>query len=85
MRNSSEKPNAIQTISIERTTTDYNSLLPKGVIFNLAEIQDMKAIKISTAKKLISNGEIETVKIGNKIHVSRIELVRFLESNTSKY
>ncbi len=74
-----------KTTSVDRTTTDYNILIPKGIIFNLAEIQDMKALKISTAKKLINNGVIETVKIGNKTHISRTELIRFLESNTFQH
>jgi hypothetical protein len=62
--------------------TNYDKLIPKGVIFNLKQVEEMKIIKIEMAKKLIRKGEIEVVKIGNKLHVPRSELVRYLESNT---
>lgn len=62
--------------------TNYNELIPKGVIFNLKEIEEMNIIKIDMAKKLISKNEIEVVKIGNKLHISRSELIRYLEANT---
>jgi len=64
------------------TTTSYDDLIPKGVLFNLKEIEDMRLIKVDMAKKLISNGELEFVKIGNKIHLSRAVLVKYLEENT---
>lgn len=63
-------------------TTNYDSLLPSGIIFNLKQIEKMNLIKIDMAKKLISKNELEVIKIGNKIHISRIELIRYLESNT---
>ena len=62
--------------------TNYNELIPKRVLFNLKEIQELGIIKINMAKKLISSREIEFVKIGNKIHVSREELIRYLMDNT---
>ncbi len=62
--------------------TDYDALIPKGVLFNLREIEEMKIIKIDMAKKLIEKRAIEIVKIGNKIHISRTELIRFLEEHT---
>ncbi len=62
--------------------TNYDELIPKGVIFNLKEIEEMNIIKIDMAKKLISKNEIEVVKIGNKLHISRSELIRYLEANT---
>ncbi|MDX4013166.1 hypothetical protein Q6A86_09240 [Aliarcobacter skirrowii] len=34
------------------------------------------------AKKLVYNGYLEVVKIGKKIHISREELIRYLEENT---
>lgn len=64
------------------TTTSYDDLIPKGVLFNLKEIEDMRLIKVDMAKKLITNGELEFVKIGNKIHLSRAVLVKYLEENT---
>lgn len=63
-------------------TNDYKELLPKGILFNLRQIDQMSLIKIAMAKKLITNGQLAAVKIGNKIHVSRIELIRFLEEKT---
>ncbi|ATB70772.1 hypothetical protein SJPD1_2683 [Sulfurospirillum diekertiae] len=62
--------------------TNYDELIPKGVIFNLKEIEEMNIIKIDMAKKLISKNEIEVVKIGNKLHISRSELICYLEANT---
>ena len=62
--------------------TDYNKLVPNGVLFNLVQIQEMKLLRIPTAKKLIDKGVIEIVKIGNKIHISRTELIRFLTEQT---
>lgn len=62
--------------------TNYDELIPKGVIFNLKEIEEMNIIKIDMAKKLIAKSEIEVVKIGNKLHISRYELIRYLEMNT---
>lgn len=62
--------------------TNYQDLLPQGIIFNLKQIEDFSILKVSMAKKLIQNGELESVKIGNKIHISRTELIRFLEENT---
>ena len=63
-------------------TTDYENSIPQGVLFNLREIADMNLIKIDMAKKLIYNNQLEIVKIGTKVHVSRTELIRYLESNT---
>ncbi len=63
-------------------TTNYQDLLPKGILFNLKQIEEISILKVSMAKKLIQNGELESIKIGNKIHVSRTELIRFLEKNT---
>ncbi|CAA6816953.1 MAG: Unknown protein [uncultured Sulfurovum sp.] len=63
-------------------TTDYNALIPQGILFNLRQIEDMNIIKIDMAKKLIQNGLLEVVKIGNKLHVSRTVLIEFLERNT---
>ena len=60
----------------------YDMLIPQGVIFNLKEIEDMKIIKIDMAKKLIYNNELEVVKIGKKIHMSRSEIIKFLVNNT---
>lgn len=63
-------------------TLDYKELIPSKVLFNLKTIDELGIAKISMMKKLIANGEISIVKIGNKIHVKRTELIRFLEANT---
>ena len=60
----------------------YDLLVPQGVIFNLKEIEEMRILKTDMAKKLIYNNELEVVKIGKKIHISRTELIRFLIANT---
>ena len=62
--------------------TNYDSIIPQGVLFNLRQVEDMRIIKVDMAKKLISKGELEVVKIGNKLHLSRAELIRYLEENT---
>ncbi|MDO9303982.1 MAG: DNA-binding protein [Sulfuricurvum sp.] len=64
------------------TTTIYEDLLPPGVLFNLKEIEQMNLIKVDMAKKLISKQALSTVRVGKKIHISRQELIRFLQVNT---
>jgi len=44
----------------------------------------MRIIKVDMAKKLILKGELEHVKIGKKIHLSRSILIEYLEMNTVK-
>lgn len=62
--------------------TNYDEIIPCGVLFNLKEIEEMKIIKVDMAKKLILKGELEHVKIGKKIHLSRTVLIRYLIDNT---
>lgn len=66
------------------TNNNYNSIIPNGVLFNLAQIQELNIIKIPTAKKLIYAGKLEAIKIGNKLHISRAEIIRYLEDRTLK-
>jgi hypothetical protein len=61
---------------------NYDLLLPQKILFNLKEVEDIGIIKTNMAKKLIYNGFLEIVKIGNKVHISREELIRYLKSNT---
>jgi len=63
-------------------TTNYDSIIPNKILFNLKEIEQLGVLKTDMAKKLIYNHELEIVKIGKKIHISREELIRYLESNT---
>lgn len=62
--------------------TDFNTIIPQGILFNLKEIEDMNIIKIDMAKKLVLKKQLEVIKIGRKIHISRAELIRYLESRT---
>jgi len=64
-------------------TTDFDKLLPPGILFPLAQIDDIGVIKKDMSKKLIVKGELEVVRIGTKLHISRTELIRYLEENTS--
>ncbi|MFA6137171.1 MAG: DNA-binding protein [Sulfurimonas sp.] len=62
-------------------TINYDKI-PNRILFNLRELENLGLIKISMAKKIISNGKLEIVKIGNRIHVARSEIIRYLEANT---
>lgn len=64
------------------TQTNYDEILPNGIIFNLQLLEKQNILKVSMAKKLIANGKLEIVKIGNKIHIARTELIRYLDENT---
>lgn len=61
---------------------EYDDIIPQKVLFNLKSIEDIGIAKISMMKKIISNSEISIVKIGNKIHIKRSELIRFIDANT---
>jgi len=61
---------------------DYKNIIPNKVLFNLREVENIGILKIDMAKKLIVNGEIEAVRIGNKLHISRDVLIKYLEDNT---
>lgn len=62
--------------------TNYDSILPQGVIFNLKDIDNFGIIKIDMMKKLVLKKQIEIIKIGRKVHIARSELIRYLESRT---
>jgi excisionase family DNA binding protein len=64
------------------TIANYEDLLPPKVLFNLREIENLALIKVSTIKKILSKGEIAYIRIGNKFHIARNELIRYLEANT---
>lgn len=63
-------------------TTDFNALLPEGIIFNVRQIESMGLIKSDMLKKMILNRDIEVIKIGKKNHISRTTLISYLEENT---
>lgn len=62
--------------------TNYDEIIPEGVLFNLKEIEKMKILKVDMAKKLILNRKLEAVKVGSKLHLSRAVLIKYLEENT---
>jgi hypothetical protein len=62
--------------------TQFDDIIPQGILFSIKEINDMNLIKSDMLKKLIYNSEIEVVKIGKKNHVSRTALIAYLENNT---
>ena len=62
--------------------TNYDILIPKGVLFSIKQIDEMGIIKSDMLKKLLYNREIEVVKIGKKNFISRIVLINYLEANT---
>ena len=63
-------------------STDYNLIIPNKILFNLKEIEEIGLIKTDMTKKLVYNGYLEVIKIGNKLHISREQLINYLESNT---
>jgi len=67
-----------------QTNNNLDNIIPKGVLFNLGQLQELNILKTPTAKKLIYAGKIEAIKIGNKLHISRAEIIRYLEERTLK-
>ncbi len=67
-----------------QTKANYENIIPQSVLFNLAQLQELNILKTPTAKKLIYAGKIEAIKIGNKLHISRAEIIRYLEDRTLK-
>lgn len=65
-------------------TTNYNELIPNGLLFSIKEIDEMNLIKSDMLKKIIYNREIEVVKIGKKNFISRSALIDYLTKNTFK-
>ena len=63
-------------------TTDFERLIPQGVLFSIKQINDMNLIKSDMLKKLIYQRAIEVVNIGTKNFISRTALISFLEINT---
>jgi len=63
-------------------TTNYNELLPSGILFSIKEINDMKLIKSDLLRKLIYTNKIETVKLNSKNFISRTALISYLEAQT---
>lgn len=71
----------METTNME-TITNYDTLIPKGVLFSIRQINDMGLIKSAMLKKMIANRMIEVVKISTKNFISRSVLIAYLEANT---
>jgi hypothetical protein len=62
--------------------TNYDELIPKRILFSIKEINDLGIIKSDMCKKLLSNRELEVIKLGKKNFILRSEIIRYLEDNT---
>lgn len=64
--------------------TNFEELLPQGILFSIKDIDAINLIKSDMLKKIIYNREIEVVKIGKKNFISRSALIDYLTKNTFK-
>lgn len=62
--------------------TNFEELLPYGILFSIKDINDMGLIKSDLLKKLIYSRKIEVVKLNSKNFISRTALISYLESQT---
>ena len=62
--------------------TDFEKLLPEGILFSIKQINDMGIIKSDLLKKLIYAHKIEVTKLNSKNFISRQALIAYLEANT---
>lgn len=67
-----------------KQSTNFDEVLPDLVLFNLKQLEDYGVLKTPTAKKLISQGKLEAIKIGAKLHIAKAELIRYLTDRTIK-
>ena len=62
--------------------TDFEKLLPEGILFSIKQINDMGLIRSDLLKKLIYAHKIEVTKLNSKNFISRQALINYLEANT---
>ena len=62
--------------------TDFDRLIPEGILFSIRQIDDMKLIKSDLLKKLIYANKIEVTKLNSKNFISRTALIAYLETQT---
>lgn len=62
--------------------TNFDELLPEGILFSIRQINDMGLIKSDLLKKLIYSQRIEVTKLNSKNFISRTALIKYLESQT---
>jgi hypothetical protein len=61
----------------------YENMFSKSrLMYPLRELNEKGIFKISTAKKLIANGQLESIKVGSKHFVTRDEIIRYMIENT---
>lgn len=56
-------------------------IIPNRISFSLRELEQLGFMKISTCKKLISQGDIRAFKVGNKLFITRDEVIRYINDN----
>ena len=62
--------------------TNFEELLPEGILFSIKQINDMGIIKSDLLKKLIYAHKIEVTKLNSKNFISRSALASYLQANT---
>ncbi len=62
--------------------TNFEELIPSGILFSIKQINDMGIIKSDLLKKLIYTHKIEFTKLNSKNFISRQALINYLEANT---
>jgi hypothetical protein len=62
--------------------TNFEELLPEGILFSIKQINDMGIIKSDLLKKLIYAHKIEVTKLNSKNFISRSALSSYLQANT---
>lgn len=62
--------------------TNFEKLLPEGILFSIRQIDEMGLIKSDLLKKLIYTHKIEVVKLSSKNFISRTALISYLELQT---
>ena len=62
--------------------TNFEELIPQGILFSIRDISDINLIKSDLLKKLIYSKKIEVTKLNSKNFISRTALISYLEANT---
>ena len=62
--------------------TNFEELLPEGILFSIKQINDMGLIRSDLLKKLIYSHKIEVTKLNSKNFISRSALSSYLQANT---
>ena len=66
-----------------QTQNKYEDMLPNSrLMYSLREIEERGLIKVSMQKKLLSQGLLESIKVGTKHFITRVEILRYLVANT---